>query len=304
MLITCIRDVLNSAVPIVPTVRGIPKHWCKPMLLHVVSTGEIPIGWCVAPCLYRIGRIIVWYTIYHQFMKQSTKICQPIDGVKMANCYMYLAHVQLQLMPNIRVTSVNRLDQNTRQNKEKKALRWYWRIEVKLREFSLHNAYVLEGTVVNHRPPSRRARDQLSFRMDISHQLSGKFWQARQAYNRPRSIIEDARLDEKVHWPVSSSSSNRVCVACNRKHKAYLSSHPGISVKENPYKCTKTRCVKNARNHSVVTLEAHFSRIIIQRYIIGNNLPVQVSIDVHITDSLLMPTIEHAGVNRLSYAKR
>ena len=48
---------------------------------------------------------------------------------------------------------VDRLDQKRRLNKEKKTMRWYRRIEIKLREWALYNAFVLEGTVVDQNPP-------------------------------------------------------------------------------------------------------------------------------------------------------
>ena len=64
---------------------------------------------------------------------------------------------------------VDRLDQRTRLNKEKKTMRWYCWIEIKLRECALYNAFVLEGTVVDHNSHEKRARDLLTFRMDVAH---------------------------------------------------------------------------------------------------------------------------------------
>jgi hypothetical protein len=45
------------------------------------------------------------------------------------------------------MAGVDRLDQNTRLNKEKKTMRWYRCIEAKLRECALYNAYIIEGTI-------------------------------------------------------------------------------------------------------------------------------------------------------------
>ena len=117
------------------------------------------------------------------------------------------------------MAGVDRLDQNTRLNKEKKTMRWHRRIEAKLRECALYNAYIIEGTVVNHFPPNKRKRDLLSFRMDVAHELIGGFRQARKSFKRPRTISngDDERLDEKGHWPVPSGSADRLCVVCLKK---------------------------------------------------------------------------------------
>jgi hypothetical protein len=70
------------------------------------------------------------------------------------------------------MAGVDRLDQNIRLNKEKKTMRWYRRIETKLRECALYNAYIIEGTVVNHFPPNKQKRDLLSHWMDVAHPVS------------------------------------------------------------------------------------------------------------------------------------
>jgi hypothetical protein len=137
---------------------------------------------------------------------------------------------------------VDRLDQNTRLNKEKKTMRWYRHIETKLRECALYNAYIIEGTVVNHFPPNKQKCDLLSFWMDVAHELIGGFRQARKSFKRPRTISngDDKCLDEKGHWPVPSGSADRLCVVHLKKHKNYVSSHPGVSIKDNPCKRSKT----------------------------------------------------------------
>lgn len=40
---------------------------------------------------------------------------------------------------------------------------------------ALYNAYIIEGTVVNHFPPNKQKRDLLSFWMDVTHELTGGF---------------------------------------------------------------------------------------------------------------------------------
>ncbi|KAK3590559.1 hypothetical protein CHS0354_008489 [Potamilus streckersoni] len=135
---------------------------------------------------------------------------------------------------------VDRLDQRTRLSKEKKNMQWYRRIEIKLRECALFNAFVLEGTVVDHNPPGKRARDFLSFRMDVAHELIGNK-QGTRTFKRPRQLnIDEERLDEKAHWPVPSGSVDRLCEVCNKKHKNYKASHPGVSMTDNPFKRSKS----------------------------------------------------------------
>lgn len=135
---------------------------------------------------------------------------------------------------------VDRLDQLARMNKSKKSLRWYRKIEVKLREISLYNAYVIEGSIIDQAPQQHRKRDFLSFRLDVAHSLIGSF-RAKRPFKRPRIGQNDnQRLDDKSHWPTAAGGSDKVCVVCNRKHRNYMGSHPGVSVKDNPHKRTKT----------------------------------------------------------------
>ncbi len=142
---------------------------------------------------------------------------------------------------------VDRLDQMSRMSKSKKCRRWYRKIEIKLREISVYNAYVIEGTVIDHNPDSKRKRDLLNFRLDLAHQLIGNYQQERRTFKRPRvQEQDDDRLDEKAHWPGPTGSSNTVCVVCNKLHTLYKNSHPGCSASENPHKRTKTtmKCEK------------------------------------------------------------
>ena len=70
---------------------------------------------------------------------------------------------------------VDRMDQMTRLNKEKKTMRWYRRGERKLFEISIYNAYIIGGHTINHDVPGKRRRDLLSFKLDLAHQLIGDF---------------------------------------------------------------------------------------------------------------------------------
>ena len=145
------------------------------------------------------------------------------------------------------MAGVDRLDQNTKVNRSRKSLRWYRKVEMKLRECALYNAYVIESTVVEHNRTRQRKRDLLSFRLDVAHGLIGKTVVTSRPFKRPRSDCHDeARLDEMGHWPTGAGGTNRVCVVCNKKHRNYLSSHRDMAVKDVPYKRTKTTmaCVK------------------------------------------------------------
>lgn len=151
---------------------------------------------------------------------------------------------------------VDRLDQMSRVNKEKKSLRWYRKIEFKLREVSIYNAYVLEGCVTSHQRPNKRKWDLMSFKLELAYSLMGDF-SYRKAFKRPRADTNEQRLDGKDHWPKAAGGNDHVCVVCNKKHRNFLASHPVCSYKDNPFKRTKTTmaCQKcevplccNARN--------------------------------------------------------
>ena len=55
--------------------------------------------------------------------------------------------------------AVDRNDQITKLNKSKKAMRWYRKIERKLLELCIYNAYVLEENVTSHVQVGKRKRD-------------------------------------------------------------------------------------------------------------------------------------------------
>ena len=75
------------------------------------------------------------------------------------------------------MNGVDRLDQNTRQNKSKNSMKWYRRLETKLMKTSIYNAYVIEGDTVSHKVHSKTKRDFLSFKLDLAHQLVGDHYQ-------------------------------------------------------------------------------------------------------------------------------
>lgn len=67
--------------------------------------------------------------------------------------------------------AVDRNNQVTKLNKSKKAMRWYRKIERKLLSLSIYNAYVLEGSVIEHERQGKRKRDLLKFKLELAHEL-------------------------------------------------------------------------------------------------------------------------------------
>ena len=140
------------------------------------------------------------------------------------------------------MNGVDRLDQNTRQNKSKKTMKWYRRIETKLMETAIYNAYVLEGEVTDHKVQGQTKRDLLSFKMDLAHELIGNHFVAKQQTGRPRSEMTaaDPSLDRTDHWPLRGEGENHTCVVCTARHNKYKETHPGVHYSENPFKKSKT----------------------------------------------------------------
>ena len=128
-------------------------------------------------------------------------------------------------------------------------MRWYRRVERKLLETSMYNAYVLEGHIVEHNPPGKTKRDYLSFKLDLAHELIGDFHHERRRLpGRPRSAATASlqRLDGKNHWPVKGEGRDHVCAVCNKHHRDYNEQHPGTHYSENPHKRRKAsmKCEK------------------------------------------------------------
>ena len=142
---------------------------------------------------------------------------------------------------------VDKLDQMTRQNKSKKTMKWYRRIESKMLETSLFNAYVIEGHVIDH---TNGKRDFLSFKLDLIHQLIGENNVDRPTPGRPRvrdvAMNDNARLDRIDHWPVKGLGTNNRCAVCTARHNDYKRRNPGVSYSDNPHKLKKTtmKCEK------------------------------------------------------------
>ena len=145
------------------------------------------------------------------------------------------------------MNGVDRLDQMTRQNKSKKVMRWYRRIESKLMEVSMYNAFVIEDSVNPHKVGGKVVRDFLAFKLDLAHQLIGDFYSnVERKGGRPRSENTEnlSRLDRKDHWPVGGVGSDHRCVVCLEKNKAFSRNNPGIRQNPYPKKKTTMKCEK------------------------------------------------------------
>lgn len=126
-------------------------------------------------------------------------------------------------------------------------MRLYRKIERKLLELSIYNAYVLEGSVIKHERPGKRKRDLLKFKPDLAHELIGQR-RIRKRAGISRSVTSNQllRLDGQNHLPVVGEGKDHVCVVCNEKHVKYKDRNPGVSYAENPFKRCKTtiKCEK------------------------------------------------------------
>ena len=67
------------------------------------------------------------------------------------------------------MNGVDRLNQNTQQNKTKKSMKWYRWVETKLVETSIYSAYVIKGDIVPHKVNGKTKQDFLLFKLDLAH---------------------------------------------------------------------------------------------------------------------------------------
>ena len=145
------------------------------------------------------------------------------------------------------MNGVDRLDQMTRQNKSKKAMKWYRRIETKLMEVSIYNAYVIEDAVKPHKVGGKVVRDFLQFKLDLAHQLIGDLYTPNEdkAGGRRRSETSEnlTRLDRKDHWPVGGIGKEHRCVVCEERRVTYSRRNPDED-NPNPRRKTTMKCEK------------------------------------------------------------
>ena len=90
---------------------------------------------------------------YFQFFYSDTVFSKL---VKFANDKEEETVMEFQCPPSVAACTkftngVERLDQNTLQNKSKKSMKWYMWVKTKLMAMSIYNAYVTEGDTVPHK---------------------------------------------------------------------------------------------------------------------------------------------------------
>ena len=79
-------------------------------------------------------------------------------------------------------------------------MKWYQRVETKLMETSLYNAYVIEGHAINHKAGNVVKRDFLSFRQDLAHKLVEGHYAEKAPVSRPRiEANNNTPLDRMDH---------------------------------------------------------------------------------------------------------
>ena len=121
-------------------------------------------------------------------------------------------------------------------------MRWCRKIERKLLELSVYNAYIIEGTLRDHNHPGKRKRDLQSFRLDLAHALVGTNRLRKRSVGRPRSENSEnwLRLDNMAHYPYVGEGKYHVCVVYNERHLRYKRSNPNSTYNDKPHKRSKT----------------------------------------------------------------
>ena len=120
-------------------------------------------------------------------------------------------------------------------------MKWYRRVEIKLMETNLYNAYVTEGHAIDHKAGNVVKRDFLLFRRDLAHTLVEGHYVEKAPVGRPCTEANDnnPRLDRTDHWPVRGEGEDHVCEVCNARYKHQERQNPGVSYQDGPFKQRK-----------------------------------------------------------------
>ena len=130
-------------------------------------------------------------------------------------------------------------DQMTRLQKGAKQYRWYRRINYKVVEWCIYNAYILFKD--QHQETSGRKYDVLKFRDNLVMQLIGTYRRPIKRDHRGADPADCAiRFQTGDHFPEASESTEHRCVVCIKKHQVYEKAHPNVPAKNNPHKKSKT----------------------------------------------------------------
>ena len=144
---------------------------------------------------------------------------------------------------NNHMHAVDKLDQNTVLDKSRKQYKWYMRLVLKMVEWSIFNAFVLEQESRRSHGitgEGHRKRDMLSFRQDLGMQLIGEH---RISVTRKRlsavAPTEDRLNVQLLHIPVVGEGRDHTCLVCYERHRRFKKRNPGVAYKDNPLKAVK-----------------------------------------------------------------
>ncbi|VDI70876.1 Hypothetical predicted protein [Mytilus galloprovincialis] len=145
---------------------------------------------------------------------------------------------------NNQMGGVDRNDQMCHLPKSAKQYKWYMRLALKAVLWAAYNAYILEGHVVNHKPPRKRPRDFQQFIDELIHALVGEH-RAERILKRRANVENETPerlINVGVHFPSADEddSTNHTCVVCTKRHHVYSNANGHVSRKDNPYRLTKT----------------------------------------------------------------
>ena len=145
---------------------------------------------------------------------------------------------------NAHMNAVDKLDQNTILDKRRKQYKWYMRLVLKVFEWCIYNAFILEQSDRQARGETgagRRKRDMLSFRQELGMALVADF--PAQAKKRKMSAVasNEERFSAEIdHTPVVGEGKDHTCVVCFERHKRFKKRYPDMNYKENPMKAVKS----------------------------------------------------------------
>ena len=127
---------------------------------------------------------------------------------------------------NNHMNAVDKLDQNTVLDKSRKQYKWYMRLVLKMVEWAIFNAFVLEQESRRSdgiTGEGHRKRDMLSFRQDLGMQLIGEH---RISIKRKRLSVaqtEDSLNVQLLHTPVVGEGRDHTCLVCYEQHRSFTS---------------------------------------------------------------------------------
>lgn len=147
---------------------------------------------------------------------------------------------------NLYMNAVDKLDQNTILDKRRKQYKWYMRLVLKVIEWCIYNAYILDQQDRCSRGDTgagHRKRDMLAFRQELGMALVASHPIQKQGSRKRLATVasEEERLSNELpHTPVIGEGRDHTCSVCYERHKKYKRKHPDSNYKTNPMKAVKT----------------------------------------------------------------